>query len=99
MRNTLIALIAVSPLAFAQQASMPNMPDLGALFFKQFDSNQDGVVSKAEFLEPTNAQFDHMDKDNNGSLDAAEVEAFNAEMMKRMQEMQRQMPQQGRPQR
>ena len=99
MRNLFIALIAASPMALAQQAQMPNMPDLGALFFQQFDSNQDGMVSKQEFMEPTAAQFDHMDKDGNGALDQAEVEAFNAEMMKRMQEMQRQMPQQGMPRR
>jgi Ca2+-binding EF-hand superfamily protein len=98
VRVLLTALLLASPLALAQQPQMPpNMPDLGELFFKQFDSNQDGMVSKTEFLEPTVAQFDHMDKDGNGTLDAAEVEAFNAQMMQRMQEMQRQMQQQGMP--
>jgi Ca2+-binding EF-hand superfamily protein len=73
---------------------MPQMPNLDEMFFKQFDTNQDGMVSKEEFLKPTEAQFDHMDRDKNGALDQAEVKAFNDEMKKRMQEMQRQMQQQ-----
>ena len=64
------------------------------MFFQQFDANQDGKVSKAEFLQPTEAQFEHMDRDKNGALDAAEVKAFNEEMEQRMQEMRRLMQQQ-----
>jgi Ca2+-binding EF-hand superfamily protein len=71
------------------------MPDLEKIFFEQFDTNKDGLVSKEEFLKPTVEQFNHMDRDNNGSLDQAEVKAFNDEMKQRMQEMQRQMQQQG----
>ena len=67
------------------------------MFFDQFDSNKDGVVSKEEFLKPTVEQFNHMDRDKNGSLDQAEVKAFNDEMKQRMQEMQRRMQQQGGP--
>jgi Ca2+-binding EF-hand superfamily protein len=103
VRRTLIALVFASPLALAQQppqqGQMPAMPDLEQMFFQQFDTNQDGVVSKQEFLKPTEAQFDHMDKDGNGNLDRNEVKAFNEEMERRMQEMQRQMQQQGMPQR
>jgi Ca2+-binding EF-hand superfamily protein len=96
VRRTLIALVFLSPLALAQQGQMP---DLEKMFFQQFDTNQDGMVSKQEFLKPTEAQFDHMDKDGNGALDRNEVKAFNKEMERRMQEMQRQMQQQGMPQR
>jgi Ca2+-binding EF-hand superfamily protein len=99
VRRTLIALVFASPLALAQQGQMPAMPDLEKMFFQQFDTNQDGVVSKQEFLKPTEAQFNHMDKDGNGALDRNEVKAFNEEMERRMQEMQRQMQQQGMPQR
>jgi Ca2+-binding EF-hand superfamily protein len=94
VKKILIALALICPTAFAQQGQMPQMPDLGEMFFKQFDSNQDGRVDKDEFLKPTEAQFDHMDKDGNGALDRAEVKAFNDEMQQRMEEMQRQMQQQ-----
>lgn len=95
MKKLIIALAIIATPALAQQPQMPQMPDLQELFFKQFDSNQDGQVSKAEFLKPTEAQFDHMDANKNGALDRAEVKAFNDEMQKRVQEMQQQMQQQG----
>ncbi len=94
MKKMLIALAIICPPAFAQQGQMPQMPDLGEMFFNQFDENRDGSVSRDEFLKPTEAQFDHMDRDKNGALDQAEVKAFNDEMQSRMQEMQRQMQQQ-----
>ena len=91
-------IIAVLALActpvFAQQGPMPQMPNLEEMFFKQFDSNQDKRVSRDEFLKPTAAQFDHMDRNKDGALDQNEVKAFNQEMQKRMQEMQRKMQQQ-----
>ena len=95
MNKTLIVLTTLAAPAFAQQ---PQMPNLEEVFFQQFDTNQDGVVSKAEFLQPTEAQFEHMDRDKNGVLDRAEVKAFNEEMKQRMQEMQQRMQQQGGPQ-
>ena len=97
MKKTLIALAMISAPALAQQPQMPQMPDLEKLFFEQFDTDKDGKVSKAEFLNPTEVQFAHMDRDKNGALDQAEVKAFNDEMKQRMQEMQRQMQQQGLP--
>jgi Ca2+-binding EF-hand superfamily protein len=78
--------------AFAQQQQMPNLEEV---FFQQFDADKDGLVSKAEFLQPTEAQFAHMDRNNDGNLDRAEVKAFNEEMQQRMREMQQRMQQQG----
>lgn len=95
MKKTLIILTLACAPAVAQQGQTPQMPDLETMFFQQFDTNQDGRVTREEFLKPTEAQFDHMDRDKNGSLDNAEVEAFNNEMKQRMQDMQRQMQQQG----
>lgn len=91
-KSTLAILALCSTAALAQQAQMPNLEEM---FFKQFDQNGDGLVDKAEFLKPSEAQFDHMDRDKNGSLDKGEVEAFNAEMERRMQEMRQRMQQQG----
>ncbi len=100
MKHTLIALTLFSAPLFAQQAPMQQMPDLDAMFFEQFDTDKDGRVSKAEFLKPTEAQFDHMDRNKDGMLDQDEVKAFNAEMNQRMEEMQqRMMQQQGAPRR
>ena len=79
---------------FAQQSQMPQMPNLEEMFFKQFDGNADGQVSKSEFMQPTEAQFDHMDRNKNGTLERAEVKAFNEEMTQRMKEMQQQMQRQ-----
>ncbi len=102
MNKTLIALIVACTPVFAQPGAMPQQPDLEQLFFKQFDRNNDHKVSKDEFLEPTIAQFEHMDRNHDGMLDRGEVEAFNQEMQQRMQEMrqrlQQQMPQ-GMPRR
>ena len=100
MNKTLIALTLFSAPALAQQAPPQQMPDLNKMFFEQFDTDKDGKVSKAEFLKPTEAQFDHMDRNRDGVLDPAEVEAFNTEMTQRMEEMQRRMmQQQGAPRR
>jgi Ca2+-binding EF-hand superfamily protein len=91
----MICLVAATMPAFAQQ---PQMPNLEAMFFQQFDTDKDGTVSRAEFLRPMEEQFAHMDRDGNGTLDKAEVQAFNDEVRKRMQEMQQRMQQQGGPQ-
>lgn len=95
MKKTLIALVLFSTPLVAQQ---PQRPNLEEIFFKQFDTNQDGQVTKAEFLKPTEEQFAHMDRNGDGSLDPAEVKAFNAEMEERMREMQQRMQQQGQGQ-
>ena len=94
MKKSLIALTLLSVPALAQQAPTQQMPDLNKMFFEQFDTDKDGRVSKAEFLKPTEDQFDHMDSSKDGMLDAAEVQAFNTEMTQRMEEMQRRMMQQ-----
>ena len=90
MHKTLIVLALFSAPAFAQQPPQ-QMPDLDKMFFEQFDTDGDGKVTKGEFMKPTEAQFDHMDRDGNGELDQAEVKAFNDGIKQRMQEMQRQI--------
>lgn len=96
MKKMLIALLAMSTPALAQQGQPP---DLNQMFFKQFDRDGNGRVDRAEFLQPTEAQFDHMDKNKDGTLEPGEVQAFNDEMEQRMQQMRRQMQQQGMPRR
>ena len=78
----LLGLVA-TPLA-AQQPAQPSMSDM---FMKQMDENKDGKVSEEEFLKPNKAQFKHMDKNGDGGIDKAEVDAFAEEMKKRMIQM------------
>jgi Ca2+-binding EF-hand superfamily protein len=91
VKKAIIPLAFLSAAALAQQPPMTQMPDLQEMFFMQFDVDKDGKVSKAEFLKPTESQFDHMDANGDGALDQAEVKAFNDEMQNRIQELQRKM--------
>jgi Ca2+-binding EF-hand superfamily protein len=97
VKKSIIAAMFLSATVLAQQPPMgqQQMPDLEGMFFQQFDKDQDGTVSKAEFLRPTEAQFDHMDRNDDGVIDRAEVQAFNEEMQQRLEEMQRQMQKPG----
>jgi len=98
VKKSIIAAMLFSAPVLAQQppVGQQQMPDLEGMFFQQFDKDRDGKVSKAEFLKPTEAQFDHMDRNNDGVIDRAEVQAFNKEMQERLEEMQRQMQQHGK---
>jgi Ca2+-binding EF-hand superfamily protein len=91
----IVALALVSTSAMAQQMQQMQMPDPETLFFQQYDTDQNGTVSKAEFLKPSEAQFAYMDKNADGVLDKAEVKAFSDEMQQRMREMQQRMQQSG----
>jgi hypothetical protein len=67
--------------AFAQKDSVPVSQDkvaLGADEVKQLiqlmDTDKSGKVSKAEFMAFFSAEFDRLDKDKSGELDAKELE-------------------------
>lgn len=92
MKKAFIILAILSTPVVAQQAPPANLEEV---FFKQFDTNQDGMVDKQEFLRPTEMQFDHMDTDGDGTLGHAEVKAFNDDMQQRMRDMQQRMQQSG----
>ncbi len=57
-------------------------PQSGADIIKLADKNGDGVLEKDEFEERTRPYFDAIDTDQNGKVDAAEIEAG----MKRMRD-------------
>lgn len=88
MKKTLsIALLGLSTILVAEQHSMPSMSQM---FMRQFDADQDGKVTLAEFQTPSSMQFKQMDRDSNGHVSVDEIDAMAAEMQKRMQEMQQQ---------
>jgi Ca2+-binding EF-hand superfamily protein len=85
-----LTLIVAAPVFAKQQ-----MPDQGEMFMKTFDANGDGRVSKDEYMKPQiqhiEKQFDYLDKNKDGVVNADEAEAFAKEMQQRMEQMQRQM--------
>lgn len=82
-----IALLASPALAQQTQGNPSQM------FLQTFDANKDGRVSRDEFVKPQvqqiEKQFQYMDKNGDGSVDAKEADAFAKEMQKRMQRMEK----------
>ena len=62
-----------------QQAG-PSLEQISQLFFRQYDGNGDGMVTRREFLTPSMAQFDYLDRNGDGGVDMQEVFDF-ARMM------------------
>lgn len=85
-----LALFVAAPL-FA--ASEPQ-PEPGQLFLQSFDANKDDMVSKDEYVKPQvqqiEKQFEYLDKNKDGKVDAGEADAFASEMRKRAEQMQKQ---------
>ena len=83
-----LALVLAGPV-FAQDK--PQM-DPSQVFLKTFDANNDGKVSRDEFVKPQvqqiEKQFSYMDKNGDGQVDSGEMAAYAAEMRKRMQQHQ-----------
>ena len=83
-----LALVLAGPV-FAQDK--PQM-DPSEVFLKTFDANNDGNVSREEYVKPQvqqiEKQFGYMDKNGDGQVDAGEAAAFAEEMRKRMQQHQ-----------
>ncbi|MCB1736431.1 MAG: EF-hand domain-containing protein [Gammaproteobacteria bacterium] len=79
-----IAILLLSTTALAQPSQ--GMPDIGAMFLRQFDADNDGKVTRDEFIKPSEAQFERMDSNHDGAVDASELEALKVEMMQRMQQ-------------
>jgi hypothetical protein len=44
------------------------------------DTNNDGIISRAEFDAQSAAMFSHLDADNNGTISAAELQAMRDRM-------------------
>jgi len=73
-------LLASLGAAFAQRASTPKKQDkftLGEADVKQLlllmDTNKNGKISKQEYMNFMEAEFDRLDKDKSGELDPNEL--------------------------
>jgi Ca2+-binding EF-hand superfamily protein len=83
-RNLLIACLsataALAGTAFAQKAAVPKVQDKSALtkesvtdLLLQMDTNQDGKISKQEWMRFMEAEFDRLDRSKTGQLDRNEL--------------------------
>ena len=85
-----LALVMATPVF----AEMPQQGNPGQLFLQTFDANGDGRVSRDEFIKPQvqqfEKQFQYMDKNGDGQVDAGEADAFASEMRERAERMQKQ---------
>src|SRR6202051_1504304 len=76
-----IVVLVVLGTALAQKAAVPKPQDklaLGENEVKQLlllmDTDQSGKISKQEWMKFMEAEFDRLDKEKNGQLDAKELE-------------------------
>jgi hypothetical protein len=60
---------------------------MGEMMFKQHDTNNDGVITKEEFMKTVEARFDKMDADSDGKVTKEEVKKHGDEMKKKFEEM------------
>lgn len=73
--SALAPLHAESPTG-ASAAQQPSLQQIAMLFFKQYDGNGDGAVTRREFLTPSMNQFDYIDRNGDGAVDIQEVNSF-----------------------
>ncbi|MEQ1490106.1 MAG: hypothetical protein ABL932_06100 [Terricaulis sp.] len=73
------AALAVSACGFAQAQNGPPASNSARHHIFQSDSNNDGVVTRAEFDSGRAAQFARLDADNNGQLAREEMRAERGE--------------------
>jgi len=78
--SVLVVIWSVLGIAVAQRAATPNAQDklaLGEPEVKQLlllmDTDKNGKISKLEWMQFMEAEFDRLDKDKQGQLDAKEL--------------------------
>ncbi len=86
-----LLLLAVSAMtfsalpAFAEDAKPADAPKGGEQHgMMKADANGDGVITKAEFLANSETMFTELDKDNDGKISKAELDAKREEWRKKM---------------
>jgi Ca2+-binding EF-hand superfamily protein len=96
-------LIPALTLVMATPVFAADQPKASEVFLQRFDADNNGEVSRDEFVKPhlqsINQQFDEMDMNRDGKVDSGEADAFAEMMRQRMQQMQQMHPQGGQPDR
>lgn len=97
--TAILTLLTLSmPLAAQQPQSKQQpqqRPDPAKMFMQGADLNQDGRVTREEFLKPGEEQFRRMDRNHDGVITSEEAAAFTADMQKRMEQMRKKYQQSG----
>lgn len=87
-----VTLLLAATGAFAQPPQQPPQGmDLGALFLKQYDADNDGSVTLEEFQAPMEQQFKMIDTNKDGRISSDEASAFASMMQQHMQQRMKQM--------
>ena len=93
MKRLLVLLALLSAPLFAENSAIPmdnkhsqgpSLEQIAMLFFRQYDGNGDGAVTRREFLTPSMNQFDYLDRNGDGAVDMQEVQGF-VQMMSQQQ--------------
>ncbi|MGE6331515.1 EF-hand domain-containing protein [Stenotrophomonas sp. NPDC077659] len=82
MRQLLVALLCLLPLAASAQVSDT------ATYLQRMDSDGDGKVSEAEYVQWMLYAFDHMDRNGDGVLTADELPGGKGRTITREQQRQ-----------
>lgn len=85
---TAAAFVMTAPAAFAEDPAKPAVerPHRGGGMLEKLDTNQDGDVSKEEFMAFHEARFGELDANGDGKISKAEGDSKRAEMQKKMKE-------------
>ncbi len=92
MKRAMVTLLALgfSAIAFAQQSSAPP--------FEQVDTNNDGMISRAEAAKVEGLDFSQADTNNDGHLSRQEYDAATNQGQSGAQGAQGSQPEQGQQQ-
>jgi len=86
--SALVAAIAIPSAVYAAKHSDKRGGDRVQHMFEKFDTNKDGVLTKAELPERMQRHFDKVDKDGDGNLTKDEATlAYQERKEKRLTEM------------
>jgi energy-converting hydrogenase A subunit M len=70
---SLAALHQLAPAGESAKTANPRVDEATIALLRLMDTDKNGKVSKKEFMDFMEAEFDRLDKDKNGELDPAEL--------------------------
>lgn len=86
MKKTHLMLIAAGLILQATPVLADNHSSRGGGMFDKHDSNGDGVITKAEFLESAEERFAKMDANGDGEITKEEGKDARSSMREKMKE-------------